>query len=160
MTGQTYNQVEVKTVTKLTSDMEYNLEESKVLAMIMCQFNDRMTKKEKIVYGSQHIVTYSLQKGLNKFGQCGPDSTYKEMKQMNDQDCFEPIHKSSMTETEKKRVMESLIFLAEKKSGGIKARYCANGSTQRDYMSREDVSSPMVMTELTMLTSVFEAEEE
>ena len=105
-------------------------------------------------------MTYSLQKGLKKFGQRGQDSTYKEMKQMNDQDCFEPIHKSSMNETEKKRVMESLIFLAEKKSGKIKACHCANGSTQRDYMSREDVSSPTVMTESTMLTSVIEAEEE
>ena len=79
---------------------------------------------------------------------------------MIDQDCFEPIHKSSMNETEKKRVMESLIFLEEKKSGEIKAGHCANGSTQTDYMSREDVSSPTVMTELTMLTSVVEAEEE
>ena len=57
-------------------------------------------------------------------------------------------------------MMESLIFLAEKKSGEIKARHCANGSTQRDYMSREDVSSPTVMTKSNILTSVIEAEEE
>ena len=67
MTGQTYNQVKVD----LVPDMEYDQEEAKVLAMIMCQFNDRMTKTEKIVYGSQHIVTYSLQKGIKKFGQRG-----------------------------------------------------------------------------------------
>ena len=91
-----------------------------------------MTKTEKIVYGLQHIVTYSLQKGIKKFGQQGRDAAYKEMKQMKDRDCFEPIHKLSLNETEKKRVMESLIFLTEKKSGKIKARHCANGSTQRD----------------------------
>ena len=66
MTGQAYNRVE--TVSEPTPDMEYDLEEAKVLAMIMCQFNDRMTKQEKIVFGSQLVVTYSLQKGLKKFG--------------------------------------------------------------------------------------------
>ena len=89
-----------------------------------------MARTKKIVYGSQHIVTYSLQKGIKKFGQRGRDSAFKEMKQMKDRDCFEPIHKSSLNETERKRVMESLIFLTEKKSGEIKARHCANGSTQ------------------------------
>ena len=73
MTGQTYNQVKVETVADAEPepDMEYDLEEANVLAMIMCQFNDRMMKTEKIVYGSQHIVTYSLQKGIKKFGQRG-----------------------------------------------------------------------------------------
>ena len=55
--------------------------------------------------------------------------------------------------------MESLIFLVEKRDGIIKARYCANGSTQRDYMSHEDVSSSTVSTESTLLTAVIEAEE-
>jgi hypothetical protein len=55
--------------------------------------------------------------------------------------------------------MESLLFLNEKRDGTIKSRFCANGSTQRDYMEREDVSSPTVSTESTMLTAVIEAEE-
>ena len=71
MTGQAYNQVAAETVDKPKPDLEYDLEEAKVLAMIMCLFNDRMTKTEKIVYGSQHVVTYSLQKGIKKFGQRG-----------------------------------------------------------------------------------------
>ena len=65
-----------------------------------------------------------------------------------------------MTSTKRKRALESLIFLTEKRDGTIKSRQCANGSTQRDYMDREDVSSPTVSTEATMLTSVIEAEEE
>ena len=47
MTGQTYHQVEAETVDEPTSELEYDLEEAKVLAMIMCQFNDRMTKTKK-----------------------------------------------------------------------------------------------------------------
>ena len=123
MTRQMYNQVETVLEEELEPDMEYNLEEAKVLAMIMCQFNDRMTKQERIVYRLQHIVTYSLQKGIKKFGQRGRDSAYKEMKQLNDRKCFNLIHKLSLNKTEKKRVMESLIFITKKKSGEIKARH-------------------------------------
>jgi hypothetical protein len=39
-----------------------------------------------------------------------------------------------MTELEKERAMESLIFLTEKHDGTVKARTCANGSTQHEYM--------------------------
>jgi hypothetical protein len=55
--------------------------------------------------------------------------------------------------------MKSLIFLSEKKDRSIKAQHCLNGSTQRSYMEREEVSSPAVSTESTMLTSVIEAAE-
>ena len=60
---------------------------------------------------------------------------------------------------ERKRALESLIFIVETRDGKIKARHCANGRPQREWMSREDVSSPTVSTEATMLTSVIEAEE-
>jgi hypothetical protein len=41
----------------------------------------------------------------------------------------------------------------------VKARHCANGSTQREYMQREDVSSPTVSTESVLLTAVIDAKE-
>ena len=81
------------------------------------------------------------------------------MKQLHDRECFKPIRKESLNPTECKRALESRIFLTEKKSGAVKARHCANGSTQRDYMSREEVSSPTVSTESAILTSVIEAHE-
>ena len=81
------------------------------------------------------------------------------MKQLYDRECFKPIKKQSLNSTEKKRALESLIFVTKKRDGTIKARHCANGSTQRDYMSREDVSSPTVSTESTLLTAVIEAKE-
>jgi hypothetical protein len=41
----------------------------------------------------------------------------------------------------------------------VKARHCANGSSQREYMQREEVSSPTVSTESVSLTAVIEARE-
>jgi hypothetical protein len=55
--------------------------------------------------------------------------------------------------------MESLLFLSEKKDGTIKSRFCANGSTQRDYMTREETSSPTVSTEAIIITGAIEADE-
>ena len=52
-----------------------------------------------------------------------------------------------------------MIFLTEKKDGTIKARHCANGSPQREWIQREDVVSPTVDTESTILTAVIEGEE-
>ena len=138
--------------------MEYTSEEASVLATIMCQFEERM-QVSRIQHGKQLVVTYSLKKGIKQFGEKGRKSALKEMKQLHDRECFKPIKKESMSKTERKRALESLIFLTEKRDGTIKARHCANGSTQREYMSREDVSSPTVSTEATILTAVIEAEE-
>jgi len=70
-----------------------------------------------------------------------------------------PIDPKTMSTTEKKRVLESLIFLTEKKDGLIKGRHCANGNPQRQWMDQEQVSSPTVMTESTMITAIIEAKE-
>ena len=55
--------------------------------------------------------------------------------------------------------MESLLFLVEKHDGSIKARHCANGSVQCNWISSEDTASPTVSTELVMLTAVINAKE-
>jgi hypothetical protein len=60
------------------------------------------------------------------------------MTQIHDQVVFEPISIEEMTKLEKKRAMESLIFLTEKRDETVKARVCASGSTQRAYISREE----------------------
>ena len=141
-----------------SNTMEYTLEEAFVLATIMDQFNQRMDIT-KLHHGTQCVTQYSLQKGIKKFGERGRQSALKEMKQLHDRECFQPIHKSDLNSTERKRALESLIFMVEKRDGTIKSRHCANGSTQRAYMAREDVSSPTVSTESTILTAVIEAQE-
>jgi hypothetical protein len=109
--------------------MEYAEDEAKILTFIMDEFNERIKilKKE---YGNQFVVTYSLNKGMKQFGEAGICSVLKEMKQLHERKCFTPLKIKSLTPTERKRALESLIFLTEKKDGTIKARHCANGSPQ------------------------------
>ena len=66
---------------------------------------------------------------------------------------------SSLSPTERRKALESLIFLVEKKDGRIKARHCANGSKQREWMSSDEAASPTVMNESVLLTAAIEAKE-
>ena len=81
------------------------------------------------------------------------------MKQLHDRECWSPIDVNSMSPTERKKALESLIFLVQKKDGRIKARHCANGSKQHKWMRADKLASPTVMTESVLLTAAIEAKE-
>ena len=56
-------------------------------------------------------------------------------------------------------VLESHMFLKEKRDKTIEARTVAGGNKQRDYISKEDSSSPTVATESVLLSCIIDAEE-
>ena len=74
------------------------------------------------------LVNYSLDQGICKFKRRGFDAAKGEMKQLHDRTCWKPIKVQTLTPTKRKKALESLIFLVEKKCGKIKAHHCANGS--------------------------------
>jgi hypothetical protein len=57
-------------------------------------------------------------------------------------------------------VLESHVFLKQKREGKIKGRTVAGGNKQRDYISKEYASSPTVTTESVLLPCIIDAEEE
>jgi hypothetical protein len=105
------------------------------------------------------VETFSLKRGLKTFGEKGRAAAFDEMKQLHDREVFYPVDISKLTQHERRRAMESLIFLVEKRDGRIKARACANGSVQRSYVPKEDATSPTAMTESILLTATIEAHE-
>jgi hypothetical protein len=48
------------------------------------------------------------------------------------------------------------MFLKEKRCGKIKGRGCADGCKQREYLSKEDTSSPTVAIESVFLSCVID----
>ena len=64
-----------------------------------------------------------------------------------------------LTKAQKERILESHIFVEEKRDGKIKARKVFGGNKQRDYITKENVSSPTVSAEAVMLTCVIDAVE-
>jgi len=94
-----------------------------------------------------------------KFGNRARQAARSELSQLNERMVFTPIHREDITKEEIRKSMESLMFLTEKRDGTIKARACANGSVQRDYLLREKVASPTVISESVIITSCIEAKE-
>lgn len=135
--------------------LEYNGTEARALADVL----QKIIEKDRIKVETCLATTYSLNKGIEMFEDRGRQAATEEMKQLYDRECFKPIKKKDLSKIEYKHALESLIFITEKRDGKIKARHCANGSTQRDYFTKEDVTSPTVSCEATLLTTIIEAEE-
>jgi len=69
----------------------------------------------------------------------------KEMRQLHDTECFIIVDPQTISATERKHVLES------------DWSNCANVNPQHQWMPQEQVSSPTVMTESKMITSIVEA---
>jgi hypothetical protein len=137
---------------------EYSSESAQIIAMTMLHYNTALAGMDDL-QACSFLQTYSLKQGIKKFGKRGVTAAHKEMKQLNDRVVFEPISIEEMTSIERKRAMESLIFLNEKRDETVKARMCANGSSQRAYIAREDVSSPTAASESIITTGVVDAKQ-
>ena len=118
------------------------------------------TKYSKAINSVSFIETYSLKAGLRKFGQKGQAAVHKEMKQLHDWGVFKPIHPKNLSTSERRKILESLMFLVGKRDGTIEAWTCANGSAQRARMGKDDALSPTLSMEAIMLTAVIDAIEE
>jgi hypothetical protein len=81
------------------------------------------------------------------------------MKQLHFRDTFKPKHWSELSKTQHQTVVESHMFLNEKRDGSLKGRTVDGGNKQRDYISKEDASSPTVTTEAVLLSCIIDAKE-
>jgi hypothetical protein len=79
------------------------------------------------------------------------------MKQLHWRNTFKPVRWSELTPEQKGTILESHIFITKKRTGEIKGRTVAGGNKQRDYISKEDASSPTVAIESVILTSLIDA---
>jgi hypothetical protein len=92
------------------------------------------------------MTQLSLKAGLRQWGDKAKAAAHSEMKQLHLRDTFKPFHWSELTHDEKQRVLESHMFLKEKRDLKIKGRTVARGNKQCDYISKEEASSPAVAT--------------
>jgi hypothetical protein len=105
------------------------------------------------------MTQLSLKAGLKAWGDKASAAVHSEMKQLHFRDTFEPKHWKDLNETQRKSVLESHMFLKEKRDGKIKGQTVAGGNKQRDHISKEDASSPTVATEAVLLTCIIDAED-
>ena len=102
---------------------------------------------------------YPMKKGLKIFGNAGAEAVKKEMKQLHDMDVLIPVKRGDLSDDERHKVLQYLMFLKRKKSVKIKGRGCADGRSQRAYIAKEDTASPTVSTKALFLSCLIDAHE-
>ena len=103
---------------------------------------------------------YGVKKGLKLFGKAGTEAVLKELKQLDVLDVLDPQHPGQMTREEIKRALPYLMFLKRKRCGKIKGRGCADGRSQREFIHRDEASSPTASLPAIMLSCMIDAIEE
>ena len=78
---------------------------------------------------------YSMKKAKELFRDKAGAAVTRELNQINDFETYVPLKASELSWEEKKKVLESLIFVTEKINRDIKARNVADSSKQRTYDS-------------------------
>ena len=100
----------------------------------------------------------SAKRGIKLFKERAVAAMVKELTQL-DRGAVEgkpvviPIDSKLLLPEEKRKALEAVHLITEKRSGSIKERTCANGSKQRQYLKYgETVASPTVSMEAMFLT--------
>jgi hypothetical protein len=98
-----------------------------------------------------------LKAALKKWGKEAEKSVGNEMKQLNWQNSFKPIHWKSLTAEQHKKVLDSPIFVKRKRNGVLKAQQVTGGNKHQGYITKEDASSLTVSLEAVLRTCVVDA---
>jgi hypothetical protein len=101
----------------------------------------------------------SVKAALKQWGSEAEMAGQKEPSQLHWRDTFVPKLWTDLSADEKSKILKSHMFIVRKQSGETKARLVGSGNKQRDYLSKEDSSSPTAATELVLLTSIVDAAE-
>jgi hypothetical protein len=134
---------------------EYSPSDAMLMVRLIYNLNTRVVRE-----GASFAQQYLLNKGLKIFGQKGRDASKEEMDQLHRRSCFTPKSIAKMTQIERRKAPQALMFLGEKRDGTVKGRMVYNGKPTREWLSREDSASPTAALESIMLTAVIDAHEE
>jgi hypothetical protein len=136
-------------------DMTYAPEMAMVFPRIMSDINSQTTIK-----GASFAQQYIIQCGLKKFRKLGANAATKEIDQLHRRNCFTPVDVALMTPEERRKSVDALMFLAEKRDKSIKGRMVYNGKPTQEWLLREDSTSPTAALESIMLTAIVDAKED
>jgi hypothetical protein len=107
-----------------------------------------------------HIMTQlTLKSGLKQRGNKAYAAVTLEMKQLHFCNTFKPKHWSKLSKTQRQMVLESHMFLKEKRDRSLKGKTLAGGNKHQDYIYKEDASSPTIATESVLLSCIIDAKE-
>ena len=121
--------------------------------------------RPKLTEAHKHIVNFmfnqmSAKKGFKQFGTKAVAAMIKEYNQLNDMKVFSELDPATLTPEQKRKALRAVNLIKEKRCGIIKGRTCADGSSQRAYIPREEATSPTVSMESLIATLIIDAKEQ
>ena len=102
----------------------------------------------------------TAREGIEKYGEDTVPALVKEFAQPHDKKVFKAVRASDSSREHKRNALRAINLIKEKCCGKIKGRTCADGSTQRKYVPREEASSPTIALESLMALLMINAHEE
>ena len=66
----------------------------------------------------------------------------KELDQLHKRMCFTPVDINDLTTSEKKKSMEAMMLLTEKKDKTVEGQMVYNGKPSGEWLTSEDAASP------------------
>ncbi len=99
------------------------------------------------------MTQLSLKAALKEWGNDANKAAYSEAKQLHWRNSFKAVHHKDLTAEQRLQILESHMIVVQKKDGTVKAREVAGGNKQRNFVLKEDASSPTAATESVLLLS-------
>ena len=152
--AQIENQNNINFQSPIRDEDVYSVEMAPLIAQFIVKCNGEATRLE-----TSNGMQYVLQKGLKVFGEKGREAAIKEVKQMLQRTCFVPISVKELTPEERRRTVEAILLLTEKRDGSNKGRLVYNGKPSREWI-RDDTASPTAILEGLLLTAIIDTNEE
>ena len=95
--------------------------------------------------------------GMRKHGQKALAVPHDEFLQLHDTETFAPVNPKAITQKQKRKSLNALPALKEKRCGKLKGRACVGGRKQRARKSKVESASPAVNADSVTLTSLVDA---
>ena len=99
-------------------------------------------------------------KGIKLYGAKAVAAMFKEYKQLDDLKVLGRLNPESLQPEQKRKALRAVNLIKLKRCGTMKGRTCADGSSQRKYVPREEASSPTLSLEALVGILLINAYEE
>jgi hypothetical protein len=111
-------------------------------------------------YGYNQSAAFSfmqqllVKSALREWGDDARAAGEKEVNQLHWRETFVPRQMLELTAEQRAKILQSHMFIGQKRTGETKARMVAGGNTQRGHVTKKESSSPTVSTKAVLLTSI------
>jgi hypothetical protein len=110
---------------------------------------------------SKSTPQYGFNRGMKEFGELGFEATMKELDDnLIGMDAVQMLKPNEVNKDVWCKALSYLMFLKRKRDGSVKARGCANGRPQCEYISKDDSNSPTVSIYALMASCLMDAIDE